>query len=169
VLAEPDQRLALDLAHPLAGQAHLLAHLGQGAELAVVEAVAPGEHEALALGEHEVERPCIRLSSWPWIASPSGRARLVAGSAPGAAGAGRRRPAARGDGVALAEQQLGALLVDADLVGELGDGVLDAAASKRFIALRRLRVCSTAQPGRRTGRPVWSMARVIWARTHHRA
>jgi hypothetical protein len=43
------------------------------------------------------------------------------------------------------------------------------AASKRLIALRRLRVCSTAQPGSRTGGPVWSMARVICARTHHRA
>jgi hypothetical protein len=57
-----------------------------------------------------------------------------------------------------------------DLLGQLGDGVLDARpASKRFMALRRLRVCSTAQPGSRTGRPVWSMARVICARTHHRA
>ena len=51
LFAQANQGFALDLTDALSGQTHLLAHLGQGAELAVVQSIAPREHEALAVGE----------------------------------------------------------------------------------------------------------------------
>src|SRR6185436_19316927 len=112
----------------------------EGPELAVLEAVAAREHEPLTLGEERVERA---LHARELLAADRLDVRLrrvLVGEE--AVQRARARPVVHGlleaDRVALRKEQLGALLVDSDLVREVRRRVLDADALEALHGLAQV-------------------------------